>query len=204
MEDVVASPPEAATTVPATRRPFLLRYLRPKLTAAIVIWRIEAYSALPLALLLVATLGRWPAALAMGCLMAALSALFLFLLDGEPAVEDARAWADRRRIGRLLERLADARGATGGTLRALAVVPAIMLLGPFWRAVTFHLFGVRRALAYTLSMGGSIPNALLWIGLVLAGLWEAVIRPLTAAVAGVLWDAVLAGADLLRAVATLL
>ena len=52
-----------------------------------------------------------------------------------------------------------------------------MFLGPFWRAVTFHLFHTRRLPAYTLSVGGSIPHSLLWTGLVLGGLWEGLIRP---------------------------
>jgi hypothetical protein len=170
--------------------------LRPKLTAAIVIWRVEAYSALPLALLFIATIGRWPAALAMGCVMAAFSAVFVFLLEGDPALEDVRAWADRRRVGRVLERLAEAKGAGGRMLRAAAVAPAIMFPGPFWRAVTFQLFHVRRELAYGLSVGGSFPHSLFWTGLVLGGLWEVAIRPLLMAIA----DLLLAVADLLRAV----
>ncbi|MEE8346970.1 MAG: hypothetical protein V3S20_06460, partial [Dehalococcoidia bacterium] len=48
------------------RRTFLRRYLRPRTGAALVLWRVEAYMALPLALLLIATLGRWPGALVMG------------------------------------------------------------------------------------------------------------------------------------------
>ncbi len=66
----------------------------------------------------------------------------------------------------------------GRAQRVAAVVPVIMLLGPFWRAVTFHLFQVRRLPAYALSMGGSFPHALLWTGLILGGIWEGLVWPL--------------------------
>jgi hypothetical protein len=144
----------------------------------LVLWRVEAYSALPLALLLIATLGRWPGALVMGSVMAVYAAIFLYLLEDDPALEDVRAWAGRRRVGRGLERLAVRKGTVGKVLRAVAVVPAVMILGPFWRAVTFHLFRMRRPGAYVLSVGGSIPHALLWTGLVLGGVWEGLAWPL--------------------------
>jgi len=159
------------------RRPFRLRYLRPQMGAALVLWRIEAYSATPLALLFIATLGRWPAALAMGSVMAVFAAVFLFLLEDDPAVDDIRAWADRRRLGRLLERLTERTDVVGRARRLAALLPAIMILGPFWRAVTFHLFRMRRAPAYLLSVGGSFPHALLWTGLVLGGIWEELLWP---------------------------
>ncbi|KKL47683.1 hypothetical protein LCGC14_2333110, partial [marine sediment metagenome] len=57
----------------------LLRYLRPQSGTALVLWRVEAYTALPLALLLIATLGRWPGALVMGSIMAVYAAIFLYL-----------------------------------------------------------------------------------------------------------------------------
>lgn len=161
----------------ARRRPFLLRYLRPRMGAALVLWRVEAYSATPLALLLIATLGRWPAALVMGSVMAAFAAVFLFLLEGDPVLDDLRVWAGRRRLGRALEGLADRDDAVGKAQRAAALVPAVMFIGPFWRAVTFHLFRMRRPAAYTLSVGGSIPHALLWTGLVLGGIWEGLLWP---------------------------
>src|SRR3989337_1496335 len=88
------------------RRALLMRYARPQMGAALVLWRVEAYLATPLALLFIATIGRWPAALAMGSLMAVFAAVFLFLLEDDPAVDDIRDWADRRRLGRLLEWLA--------------------------------------------------------------------------------------------------
>ncbi len=155
----------------------LLRYLRPQSGAALVLWRVEAYTALPLALLLIATLGRWPGALVMGSIMAVYAAIFLYLLENDPALDDVRAWAGRRRVGRALERLAARGGAAGNAHRALALAPTVMILGPFWRAVTFHLFRMRRSAAYLLSVGGSIPHALLWTGLVLGGVWEGLVWP---------------------------
>ncbi len=168
---------EEAPQAGVRRRLFLLRNLRPRMAAALVLWRVEAYSATPLALLLIATLGRWPAALVMGSVMAAFSAVFLYLLEGDPVLDDVRVWAGRRRIGRALERLADRGDGVGKAQRAVALVPAVMVLGPFWRAVTFHLFRLRRIAAYPLSVGGSIPHALLWTGLVLGGIWEGLVWP---------------------------
>jgi hypothetical protein len=52
-----------------------------------------------------------------------------------------------------------------------------MVLGPFWRAVAFHLFRMPRAVAYLLSVGGSVPHSLLWTGLVLGGIWEGLVWP---------------------------
>ncbi len=142
-----------------------------------MLWRVEAYTAMPLALLLVATLGRWPGALVMGCVMAAYAALFLYLLEDEPVLDDIRARAGRWRLGRAMERLAARDDGVGRARRAAAMVPAVMILGPFWRAVAFHLFRMRRAVAYLLSVGGSIPHSLLWTGLVLGGIWEGLVWP---------------------------
>ena len=69
-------------------------------------------------------------------------------------------------------RLADRDDGVGKARRAVALVPGVMFLGPFWRAVAFHLFRMRRSMAYVLSVGGSFPHALLWTGLVLGGIWE--------------------------------
>jgi hypothetical protein len=80
-------------------------------------------------------------------------------------------------MGRALERLAARGDAVGKARRAAAVVPAVMVLGPFWRAVAFHLFRMPRAVAYLLSVGGSIPHSLLWTGLVLGGIWEGLVWP---------------------------
>ena len=148
----------------------LLRLVRQNVTrrlgVALVLWRVEAYTGTPLAILLIATLGRWSGALVMGTVMALYAAAFLFLLKGEPILRDVRAWADGRRLGRLLEGVAEQRGWTGTARRALAVPLVIMFLGPFWRAVTFHLFRTRPLPAYVFSVAGSIPHSLLWTGLV--------------------------------------
>ena len=178
MEEVAAREQTGgALKAGARQRPFLLRYVRPQMGAALALWRVEAYTAMPLALLLIATLGRWPGALVMGSVMAAYAALFLYLLEDSPALDDVRAWAGRRRLGRALERLAARGDAVGKARRAAAVVPAVMVLGPFWRAVAFHLFRMPRAVAYLLSVGGSIPHSLLWTGLVLGGIWEGLVWP---------------------------
>lgn len=177
-ETTVRETVEEAPPAGHRRRRFVLRYLRPQLAAALGLWRLEAHLATPLALLLVATLGRWPAALVMGSLMAAFSAVFLFLLDGDAVLEDLRAWVRRRRLGRALGRLAERQDGVGKARRGLAVLPAIFFLGPFWRAVAFHMFRMRRAPAYLLSVGGSIPHSLLWTGLVLGGIWEGLVWPL--------------------------
>lgn len=178
MEEIVAQEErEDASPVAAGRRPFRLRYLGPKAGAALVLWRVEAYSATPLALLLIATLGRWPGALVMGSVMAAFAAVFLYLLEDDPVLDDVRGWAGRHRIGRALERLADRDDGVGKARRAAALVPGVMVLGPFWRAVAFHLFRMRRSAAYVLSVGGSFPHALLWTGLILGGIWEGFLWP---------------------------
>jgi len=166
-----------------TRRHRLLAFVRqkvtPKLGAALAMWRVEAKLATPLALLLIATLGRWNGALAMGGVMAAYSALFLFLLDGEPVVDDLRGWMRGRRwMRRYVLPVAERDDRIGAVHRCLALPATVMLLGPFWRAVTYHLFRLPRLAAYALSVGGSFPHSLLWTGLVLGGLWEAAIRPL--------------------------
>lgn len=155
-----------------------LRYLTPQLGTTLVLWRVEAYTSTPLALLLVATLGRWPAALVMSGVMAVYSALFLFLLDGERVMGELRGWVrERRLVRRYALPVAERRDAVGVMQRTLAVPAVVMLLGPFWRAVTFHLFRVPRWPAYALSVGGSIPHSLLWTGLVLGGIWEGLVWP---------------------------
>ena len=160
----------------------LLALLRRNLTfcmgVALALWRLEAYLVVPLSLLLVATLGRWPGALVMGSLGAVYAALFLFLLDGERAIEEMYVWARGRRfLRRYLLSLAERRGGLGTLQRALALPVVVMTLGPFWRAMTFHLFRVPRWPAYALSVGGSIPHSLFWTGVVLGGLWEELIWP---------------------------
>src|SRR2546427_2361327 len=147
---------EAEPAQPGARRgffAFLRRNMTRKLAAALTIWRIEARTATPLAILLVATLGRWTGALVDGLIMACLSALFLFLLDGQRAVDDVRGWArERRWTQRYLLPIAERQDRTGFAQRALALPASIMLLGPFWRALTYHLFRLPRLPAYVLSV----------------------------------------------------
>jgi hypothetical protein len=177
-------------------------YLRTRMTkrlaTTIVTWRVEARLATPLALLFVATLGRWPASIVMGTIMAGFSALFLFLLDGERVMHELRGWLEERQtFRRYLKPIAERKGRAGTAQRLLAIPATIMFMGPFFRATTYHLFRLRRAPAYTLSMLGSYPHSLLWTGLVAGGvwewlmapafdwLWEEALRPLIEALAGV-------------------
>ena len=180
MEETAAGATPAGAETRSARQVFaqLRRNVTPRLGAALALWRLEAYTATPLALVLVASLGRWPASFAMGSLMAVYAAVFLFLLDGEPVWRDVHGWAHGRRLGRLAEEIAEGKGLRGALQRVLAVPGAVMLLGPFWRAVTFHLFRVPRGPAYVLSVGGSIPHSLFWTGIVVGGLWEVAGRPL--------------------------
>ena len=172
-----ARPDAPPDTSHRRRRTWLRRYLQPRTGVTLVIWRVEAYSATPLAILLIATLGRWPGALAMGAVMAVFAAVFLFLLEEDPVLEDLRAWGERRSVGRVVNWLAEREDGVGRARRGLALVPGIMFLGPFWRAVAFHMFRLRRLPAYVLSVGGSFPHALLWTGLVLGGIWEGFVWP---------------------------
>lgn len=158
------------------------RKLRERMTArsaaAIVIWRIEARTATIMAIFLIELIGRWPAALAMGVTFGAYSAVFLFLLDGERVMNDLREWLRERRFAkRFLLPIAERQDRTGTVQRLVSIPFTIMLIGPFFRAITYHLFRVPRVPAYTLSVLGSIPHQLLWTGLVLGGLWELVIKP---------------------------
>lgn len=157
-------------------------YLRTRMTkrlaAAVVLWRLEARLATPLALLFVATLGRWPASLVMGTIMAGFSALFLFLLDGEQVMHEVRGWLEERRtFRRYLQPIAERKGRIGTLQRLLAIPVTIMFMGPFFRATTYHLFRLRKAPAYTLSILGSYPHSLLWTGIVAGGMWEWVMSP---------------------------
>ena len=155
-------------------RGFFKRNLTRKTGAAVAVWRVEARMATPLALLLVATLGRWEGALAMGAVMAVYAAVFLFLLDGENVVGEMREWAGRKPFARWMTP-----GPMGRTVQHhLVTLPAvIMVFGPFWRAVTLHIAAVPRFPSYALSVGGSFPHSLFWTGIVVGGLYEAAIRP---------------------------
>jgi hypothetical protein len=179
---------EHTTTVPAnsggffaairTLGAFFKRNLTPKTTIAVAAWRLEGWFAGPLALFLVATLGRWTGALAMGAIMACFSAAFLFLLDGERVLDEMRGWVAQRRWGSWSIRIRDRRDAAAAAQKALAVPVTIMLLGPFWRGVTYQIYRIRRPLAYVFSVGGAFPHSLFWTGVVLGGLWEVALRPL--------------------------
>jgi hypothetical protein len=153
---------------------FARRNASRRLGAALAIGTFEARSATPLAVLFVATLGRWEGALAMGAVMAVYSGLFFFLLDGENVVREARGWMEEKAWGRYALSVAGRPGWAGRLQRALAAPLTVMFTGPFWRAVA--LSGVRRAPAYALTVCGSIPHSLLWTGLVLGGIWELALR----------------------------
>jgi len=182
MKEGAAGTPVVAAGGQRDRRrllPFLKRNVTPRLGAALALWRVEARLALPTSLFLVATLGRWNGALAMGGIMAVYAAVFLFLLEGERALDEARSWLNGRRWARrYVLPLAERRDRTGHVHRLLALPASVLLFGPFWRALAYHLMGMRRLPAYALSVGGSIPHSLLWTGVFVGGLWEAAVRPL--------------------------
>ena len=155
------------------------RYVTPRLGAAMALWRLEAHLATPLALTLVAALGRWPAALAMGSIMAVFAFTFLVLLQGEPAVTELRQWAYQRPLVRRYLRPEASDPAIKQTILWAVAIPLVILLtGPFWRSVALLLLRAPRILAYGVGVLGSIPHALLWTGLVLGGLWEGLIWPI--------------------------
>jgi hypothetical protein len=150
---------------------FFKRNLTPRTGFAVTMWQIEAKLAGPLALFLVATIGRWEGALVQGGVMAMYSALFLFLLDRQPIVDEAQEWMRERKWGRRYMRIAERQDTTGRVQRAVAVPVTIMTFGPFWRAVTYHLAKVPRIPAYIFSVGGSFPHSLFWTGIVVGGVW---------------------------------
>ena len=61
--------------------------------------------------------------------------------------------------------------------RALSVPLTVMMFGPFWRAVTYHIFRVRRGFAYPVSIGGQMLHNLFWTGIVLGSVYGILIRP---------------------------
>jgi hypothetical protein len=180
-EEAVLQPAALLRPIRAYRNTiaFLRRNATHKAGAAVVMWRVEARLATPVALLLVATIGRWNGALAMGGIMACYSALFIFLLDGERVIDEIRNWLHERRWAqRRVLPIIERQDKTGAVYRVLAIPATIMLLGPFWRALTYHLARMPRALAYALSMGGSFPHSLFWTGIVLGSVWELLLLPL--------------------------
>jgi hypothetical protein len=165
-------------------RAFFDRNLTPKTGTAVVVWRVEAWLAGPMALALVASLGRWNGALVTGVVMASLSVLFLFLFDGERVIDEIRRWVGDRDWGHWSMNVAERRDWRGAVLRALSVPVTIMLMGPFVRSLTYHIFKVRRGFAYPVSIGGQMLHNLFWTGIVLGSFWEILFQPALSAV----WD----------------
>ncbi len=177
---------DALTTAPSPTRWWNLRSrwrklrerLTPRMAAVIVLWRVEVRIGLPLALFLIATMGRWPAAITMGAVTAGFSAASLFLIEGEEMMKELRGWLEKRRfVRRFLLPIADRRDRTGTALRIGAIPFSIMFMSPFIRGVTYNLFHMPRIPAYGLSVGGSIPHSLFWTGIVLGSAWGVAIKP---------------------------
>ena len=166
---------------------FFRRNLTRKSGTALVVWRIEAALAGPMALALVASLGRWNGALVTGVIMSCMCVTFLFLFDGERVIGEVRRWVGDRDWGHWSMRVAERRDNTGVILRALSVPLTVMLMGPFLRSVTYHIFRVRRGFAYPVSIAGQMLHNLFWTGIVLGSVYEILIRPLLQAI----WDAAL-------------
>lgn len=158
-------------------REFFQRNLTPKSGTALVVWRIEAWLAGPMALALVASLGRWNGALVTGVVMASLSVLFLFLFEGERVIDEVRRWVGDREWGHWSMRVAERRDANGAVMRALSVPLTVMLMGPFVRSLTYHIFKVRKGFAYPVSIGGQMLHNLFWTGIVLGSVYGILIRP---------------------------
>jgi hypothetical protein len=167
----------------------LRKYATPRLTAAAVIWRFEAYTVTPLVIFCVETFGRWDGALVVGAIMAVYSAIFLFLLNGERVVDALREWLRGRRfVRRFVLPVRHSEGLAGIAARRLSAPASFMFLGPFQRAVTYRVLGLRDYVAYPLSVGGAIPHSLFWTGLVFGSAWELAIRPAALWVAGGIGD----------------
>jgi hypothetical protein len=156
----------------------LQRNLTPRLGSALLLWRVEAQLSTPLALAAVAWLGRWPGALAIGALAAVLSGIFVFLLEGEQPIAELRVWAERQAlVRRFLLPIADRQDRRGTAMRLLALPLLVLLFGPFWRGLILVLFRIRGLRAYLVTVVGSFPHALFWVGLVLGGIWEGLLWP---------------------------
>jgi len=175
---VAAAPPESGFF--GTFREagtFLRRNLTPRTGVAVGAWRVETLLITPLSIFLIETLGRWRGAFAMSCVMAAFSLLFLLLLAGEPIMADFRRWLGERSLGHWSMRIAERRDATGAAQRAASFPAIVMLLGPFWRAVTVETFLVRKPLALLIAVAGAWPHTMFWTGVVTASVWELVTKP---------------------------
>lgn len=156
---------------------FFRRNLTPRTGVAVAAWRVETLLITPLSIFLIETLGRWRGAFAMSCVMAAFSLLFLLLLAGEPIMADFRRWLGERSFGHWSMRIAERRDTMGAAQRAASVPAIVMLLGPFWRAVTVETFLVRKPLALLIAVAGAWPHTMFWTGVVTASVWELVTKP---------------------------
>jgi hypothetical protein len=165
-------------------REFFKRNLTPRSGAAVLVWRVEALIAGPLALTLVASIGRWDAALVMGTIMAVFAATFLFLLDGERVLDEVRRWIGDRQWGRWTMRIAERRDTVGVVQRIVSIPAFLILVEPFWRAVALHVFLVSRPVAYLITVGGQYLRSMFWTGIVLGSVFSLLIRPALQA----LWD----------------
>jgi hypothetical protein len=156
---------------------FFRRNLTPRTAVALGAWRIETLLITPLSIFLIEEFGRWRGAFAMSCVMAGFALLFLLLLAGQPIMADFRRWLGERSWGHWATRIAERRGATGVAQRAASVPAIVMLLGPFWRAVTVETFLVRKPLAFLIAVGGSFPHTMFWTGLVVGSVWQLITKP---------------------------
>ena len=95
----------------------------------------------------------------MGSIMAAYSALFLFLLEGEKVMDELRhRLRGRRWFQRHALLIAERRDRVGALQRALSIPASVMLMGPFWRAVTYHVFRMPHLLAYACLSAAAFPT----------------------------------------------
>jgi hypothetical protein len=156
----------------------LRHYATPKLTAAAIIWRFESYTVTPLVIFCIEVFGRWNGALVVGCIMAVYSAIFLYLLEGERALDALREWLrDRRMVRRLVLPMKNSEGMMGTAGRWFAAPASVMLLAAFERAVAYRVLGLKNRVAYPLSCIGQIPRSLFWAGLVFGSAYELLFRP---------------------------
>jgi hypothetical protein len=156
----------------------LRHYATPKITAAAIIWRFESYTVTPMVILFIEVFGRWEGAFLIGCVMSVYSALFLFLLEGERALEALREWLrERRMVRRFVLPIKNSEGLVGKGGRLFAAPASVFLLAAFERAVAYRVLALPNRVAYPLSCIGQIPRSLFWAGLVFGSAWELVFRP---------------------------
>jgi hypothetical protein len=156
----------------------LRHYATPKLTAAAIIWRFESYTVTPLVIFCIEMFGRWEGAFVVGLIMSVYSAIFLFLLEGERALDALREWLrERRMVKRLILPVKNSEGVVGKGGRLLAAPASVMLLAAFERAVAYRVLALPNRIAYPLSCIGQIPRSLFWAGLVFGSAYELVFRP---------------------------